>query len=212
MLRAMVGVGMLCGLLIVGVFILTKPVIEANRAAALQEAILTVLPAAERSVSFVPLEEGGFRVADEKATGPRVYAGYDASGALVGLAFEGAGMGYQDVIRVLWGYDPTAERVVGLAVLESRETPGLGDKIVTDEDFVSTFSRLDVSLNDERTALLHPVEGVKGADVVEAWQIDAISGATISSMAIADILAESTARWLPRVQRHLGDFEQVGAS
>ena len=36
-------------------------------------------------------------------------------------------MGYQDVIHVLWGYSITEEAIVGLKVLESRETPGLGE-------------------------------------------------------------------------------------
>ena len=44
MYRAMVGIGMLCGLLIVAVFELTRPVIERNKAEALQRAIFQVLP------------------------------------------------------------------------------------------------------------------------------------------------------------------------
>ena len=52
MYRALVGVGLLCGLLIVSVFELTRPVIERNQAQALQRAIFQVLPGARSSATF----------------------------------------------------------------------------------------------------------------------------------------------------------------
>ena len=53
MYRAMVGVGLACGLLIVGVFVGTKPVIARNRAEALRAAIFEVLPPHARAARFV---------------------------------------------------------------------------------------------------------------------------------------------------------------
>ena len=44
--RALVGVGLVCGLLIVSVFVLTGPVIARNEAEALQRAVFQVLPGA----------------------------------------------------------------------------------------------------------------------------------------------------------------------
>ena len=52
MYRAMVGVGVMCGLLIVTVFQLTRPVIERNKAEALQRAIFQVLPDARSRQTF----------------------------------------------------------------------------------------------------------------------------------------------------------------
>ena len=52
MYRAMVGIGLLCGLIIVSVFQLTRPVIERNKAEALQRAIFQVLPGARSSATF----------------------------------------------------------------------------------------------------------------------------------------------------------------
>ena len=52
MYRAMVGVGVFCGLLIVSVFQVTLPMIERNKAEALREAIFHVLPAASTSTTF----------------------------------------------------------------------------------------------------------------------------------------------------------------
>ena len=204
MYRAMVGVGLLCGVLIVTVYETTKPVIERNRQAALEVAILRVLPGAEASRAFRLDDESRFvpRAAGEAVgndDGRQVYAAYDAAGALVGVAVEAAGMGYQDTIDVLWGYAPQTQTLVGLAVLNSRETPGLGDKIEKDPAFLENFERLDVSLDDTGAALRHPVVAVKHGAKSEDWEVDGITGATISSVAIADIIARSAARWTPLI-------------
>ena len=211
MYRAMVGIGVLCGLTIVTVFELTRPVIARNRAAALERAIFQVLPAAQTRASF-RFGDGRFEALEGEGEGggERVHAGYDADGRLVGLALEARGMGYQDTIRVLYGYSFDHQAVVGLRVLESKETPGLGDKIETDEAFQRNFERLDVSLNAEESAVAHPIEVVKPGQKTEPWQIDGITGATISSVAIGDILRRSTAYWMPRVRRQVDDFARPG--
>ena len=130
MYRAMVGVGMFCGLLIVTVFQVTRPVIARNKAEALQKAIFDVLPSATTSKTFRLTPSGGFEVFEGESEGQQlVYAGYDDDSALVGLAIEAQGMGYQDIIAVIYGYSFSEEAIVGMRVLESKETPGLGDKI-----------------------------------------------------------------------------------
>jgi len=135
-----------------------------------------------------------------------VYAGYDDENRLAGIAVEAQGMGYQDVIHVLYGYSFAEEAIVGIRVLGSRETPGLGDKIETDPDFLANFERLTVALIGDLSAVAHPIEFVKKGQKQEPWQIDGITGATISSKAIAAILSGSTAHWIPRIRRNLDDF------
>ena len=49
-------------------------------------------------------------------------------------------MGYQDTIRVIYAYSFADRAIVGMQVLESKETPGLGDKIEIDADFVAISS------------------------------------------------------------------------
>ncbi len=202
MYRAMVGVGLLCGLLIVSVFLGTGPVIERNRAEALERAILEVIPGAHGHRPFRWVEAGGFEPADVAAPGePRVHAAYDDAGRLVGLAVEAEGMGYQDVIQVLYGYSFDEQAIIGVRVLASRETPGLGDKIETDADFLRNFERLDVSLAPGGEAIANPIEAVKRGEKQHPWQVDGITGATISSVAIATILRESSGHWVPRFRR-----------
>jgi electron transport complex protein RnfG len=211
MYRSMVGVGLLCGLLIVTVFQVTRPVIERNKAEALQRAIFQVLPAARSSTTFRITGDERFEVLQGEGVGEQlVYAGYDEQERLVGLAVEAQGMGYQDVIRVLYGYSFAEDAIVGIRVLESKETPGLGDKIETDPAFLENFVRLDVALTDDLSTILNPIEPVKRGKKEHPWQIDAITGATISSKAIANILRSSSAYWVPRIRRNLDDFRTVG--
>jgi electron transport complex protein RnfG len=207
MYRALVGVGLLCGLLIVSVYEITRPVIARNKAEALERAIFQVLPDARASATFRLVADERFEALEGSAEGaPTAHAGYDAEGRLVGLAVEAEGMGYQDVIRLIYGYSFADQAVIGVRVLESRETPGLGDRIETDVAFLENFERLDVSLTADLARVLHPIEAVKQGDKEHPWQVDGITGATISSVAIADILGRSTAWWVPRIQRRLDDF------
>ena len=210
MYRSMVGVGLMCGLLIVSVFEATQPVIARNKAEALQRAIFRVLPEARSSATFRFDAAGRFETLEGKTEGEQlVYAGYDAERRLTGIAVEAQGMGYQDVIRLIYGYSFAEEAIVGIRVLESRETPGLGDKIETDAGFLANFERLVVALTDDRSGIAHPIEFVKHGMKEQPWQIDGITGATISSNAIADILGRSTAYWIPRIQPSLNDFREV---
>lgn len=218
MFRAMVGIGLIGGLLIVTAFELTFDKIERNKAAALQRAIFHVLPGATTSRTyrlvsdasggdggrFEPLQgdarssKGGERV---------VYAGYDTRGALLGLAIEAQGMGYQDTIRVLYGYSPAVGAIVGLEVLESKETPGLGDKILNDPEFAKNFERLAVVLDATGTALEHAIAAVKHGEKRDPWQVDGITGATVSSKAIANLLDASVGVWAPRLVLRQADFQ-----
>jgi electron transport complex protein RnfG len=210
MYRAMVGVGLLCGLLIVTVFLVTGPVIERNKAEALQRAIFRVLPEARSSATFRLDGDGFAPLVGKGEPDELVYAGYAADGRLVGLAVEAQGMGYQDVIHLLYGYSYEQDAIVGVQVLESKETPGLGDRIESDEEFLKNFERLDVSLNDARSELAHPIAFAKHGQKTEPWQVDGITGATISSRAITDILNRSAAYWIPRIRRGLDDFRKAG--
>jgi len=206
MYRTLVGIGMLCGLLIAIVFQGTRPVIERNRAEALERAVFAVLPAASRRETFALTADGSF-VADTDAAGQRVHGGFDADGQLVGVAIEAAGMGYADTITLLYGYAPAAEAIVGIRVLTSKETPGLGDKIETDPAFLENFVALDASLDASGASLRNRIVTVKRGQKTEPWQIDGITGATISSQAVGEILATSAASWVPLVNAQLEELK-----
>ena len=211
MYRAMVGIGLACGLLIVSVFQFTAPAIAANRAEALQRAIFEVLPAASSSRSYALVDDERFEpLAAPDPDARVVHAGFDDGGRLVGLAIEAQGMGYADVITLLYGYSHVDEQVVGMAVLQSKETPGLGDRIESDPDFVANVARLDAALDDAGGALRNPIVAVKHGKKRNAWEVDGNTGATISSVAVAGPLDRSCAYWGPRIRARLDDSRAAG--
>ena len=173
--------GALAGLVLVLVHQWAEPRIQAHQARALSEAVYEVL-AAPASYRTAFLVDGAFTTTPSAAADTtsleRIYVGYDEGGRLLGVAVAGAEPGFQDVIRLLFGYDPERGQVVGMKVLESKETPGLGDKIEKDSSFVAEFA--DVAA---------PLVGVtplraKGAE----GEVDMITGATISSRAVIAII------------------------
>ena len=208
MLRAMVGIGILCALLIVLTFEGTLPRIEKNKAEALEKAIFQVVPGITKKKTFqVTADNQIAELKGEGATGQLIYAGYNDQNELVGLAIEAAGMGYADVIRILYGYDPEKQVVFGFNVMESKETPGLGDKIEKDPRFTANFEALDVSLDAAMQSVENKVVAVKHGEKENPWEIDGITGATISSRAIGNILATSTEQLLPVIHDHIEAFK-----
>lgn len=208
MYSAIVGIGMFCAVLIVGVYAATAERIAHNEARALRDAVTAVLPAASsvRSVGITAAGELADVVASEQAL--PAFIGYDESGALVGAAVTAAGMGYQDTIRVIYAYSFDQAAIVGLRVLQSLETPGLGDKIETDPAFIANFDRLDVSLDAAGNALAHALVTVPSGTREHAWQIDAITGATVSSDAIGRLLNTSAQEWVPVLARQADRLRQ----
>ena len=173
--------GALAGLLIVLVFQWADPQIQAHRAAALRAAVLEVLsgPASYRSLYVSPAGLSMTPPAGvDTVTAEKVYIGYDDAGEAVGYAVTGGEPGFQDIIQLIFGYDAGQGRLLGMMVLESKETPGLGDKIFKDLDFVAEFQ-----------GVATPIEGVKlGAGSGADNEIDMITGATISSRTVIDII------------------------
>lgn len=206
MMRAMVGIGILCGVLIVLTYEGTLPRIERLRAEALEQAIFRVLPGIT-SVKAYAWEDGQIVEASEESS-QVIYAGYDAQGSFQGVALEASGQGYADIIRILYGYDPSEQAVVGFYVLESKETPGLGDKIEKDQSFLDNFNHLDVTLNKSFEVLVNQIVPVKKGTKANPWEVDGITGATISSRAIGNIIGESSSQWIPRIYQHQQAFQK----
>lgn len=210
MVRALGGVGILCSLLIVLTFQATLPIITQNKAEALEQAIFKVLPGATQKAAFAISGDGQLSPFAGESEGERlIFVGYDESGALVGVALEAVGQGFQEAIRILYGYAPARQVVVGMEVLESRETPGLGDKIMKDANFLANFAALDVALNAGGNGLENPVVAVKFGQKKNPWEVDGITGATISSKAVADIIRTSSEEILPILAGQLEKLQKV---
>lgn len=208
LIRTLGGVATLSGFLIVLVYQATLPGILENKRRALERAVFQVLPGAASRSTFEVMADGFTVVEGEAAAADKVYAGYDAEGALVGVAIEAASQGYQDVIRVLYGYSADRQSIIGFKVLESKETPGLGDRIGNDPVFLANFDGLSAEPNAAKTGLAHPIEFVKQGKKTQPWQIDGISGATISSRAVARMLNDRSQEIIPLIMQHLDQLKE----
>lgn len=191
--------GLFSGILLSTTYVVTEPVIKANKEAALREAIYVVLPGCVE-IQWVWEENGVLVEGDqppEKAES-WIYKGVDQNGNLVGYALPGEGAGFQDQIVLIVGYKPENDKVIGFQVLDSRETPGLGDKIFKDKAFITNFKDLNTNPS---------VEFVKKGAKTKGNEVEGITGATISSKAVVKIVQESLNLWKPLLLKQAKENE-----
>ena len=93
------------------------------------------------------------------------------------VAFETYGKGYGGDIGVITAVNVDTNEIIGVAVTTHSETPGVGSKAKTDPDFSGQFKGQSIT----------EIFKVKA----DGGQIDAISGATISSRGVAGAVAQS---------------------
>ena len=194
--------GFFSGLLLVGVYLTTLPIIEANKARALKAAVFQVIPGCETFQTLVwqkgrlvlQSSEDSGQPAPSSQGSESIFVCYDASQTLLGFAIPGSEPGFQDLIEGLFGYDAGNQLIVGFEVLESRETPGLGDKIIKNENFRANFTAL---------AIAPEIVPVKPGAKQQTNQVETITGATISSKAVVRLIQKSLNRWRPAIEAWL---------
>ena len=140
------------------------------------------------------LVPGADQAATEEWTtddGKIAYRAIAADGEQVGWVIKGAGQGFADKIELLVGLNSEGSRITGLFVLEQKETPALGSKIADKSDpwFRDQF-------NGKSAA--EPTAVTKASPAEGSNQVAAISGATISSVAVSDIVNAAVAEFRTR--------------
>jgi electron transport complex protein RnfG len=209
MIRIMGVVSLVCGLLIVTTHIKTLEPIRHNQEIIMRESVEQLIPGLQKQVIYGVQPGGEITILPGlEAAGPRFFAGYDASGRLIGVVIEASERGYADNILGMYAYSIEKQAVTGFKVLELKETPGLGDKITKDPDFLSNFKSLDAKLDSTGNKPAHPITVVKHGTKKNAWEIDAISGATISSRAVGRMLQKSVQEMVPVVVRNRDRIER----
>ncbi|UCG87101.1 MAG: FMN-binding protein [Gemmatimonadota bacterium] len=193
--------GAMAGFLIVFVFVATEPAIKAHKAEVLRLAIQEVLKGPARFDTLF-VHEGALQ--EQLPPGmdaeqvEQIYVGYAEDGSQVGFAIASAEPGFQDIIRLIFGYDSNTGATLGMKVLESKETPGLGDKIEKDMTFVQQFD-----------AAVAPLVGVSARQSTgDEHEIDMITGVTISSRAVIRIINNSLERLGPLLESYNGGGSQ----
>ena len=166
-----------------GVQLFLSPIIDANKADEIKQRIPSVVLGEETAAVFKKqdktLDVETISVQVPKGGATSLYTVYKAfaRGEFLGWAAKSSGGGYADKIELLVGFDPQAAALTGIFILDQKETPGLGAKITE-----SSWRRQFV-----QKSTAHPVTIVK-AGAKQPFEINAITGATISSQSVARIV------------------------
>ena len=153
-----------------------SPRIEQNKINKRNRLIGAMLPEAKNFAALdAPLEitlDGGRK---EKV---EVFKAQSESGQCVGWSFNASGSGFAGEIELVVAVDASFEKIAGFDVLSSSETPGFGDQIKYDY-YRSQFKGA-------------PAEQLKLVTIGDPRKIDSqivgITGATVSSTAVVDML------------------------
>ena len=175
-------IGVLSGVILAGVFNVANPYILINKEKELKEAIFVVLPEA---VAYDTIEK------DSQKKPLVIYRGVGADGKPVGIAFKADGVGFQGNIVLMVGLDMDYLKLKGIKVLEQLETPGLGNRI-SEPEFETQFAGVDIKPR---------IEYIKYRKPEKMNQIQAITGATISSEAVVKNINKGVAKVLAALPR-----------
>ena len=123
---------------------------------------------------------------------PVYYTGYQDKDKtmLIGYAFASYAKGYSSTIQTLVGID-TAGTIIGLKILFQKETPGLGTRV---EEIRSgeTEPWWQIQFNGKLASEV--------AVDKDGGEIQSITGATITSRAIADAIAAQASETIQLIQ------------
>jgi electron transport complex protein RnfG len=211
MIRTLGLISAICGLIIVAAYQLTYDAVQENKRIAVERAVFKVIPAAKSIVEYAALPTGGVEKIGASGTVPagalKFYAGYDEGGGLAGIAAEGAAKGYADTVRILFAYDLATSSIPGFSVVAMRETPGIGDKILVDKEFLANFP-LEAKVSADLKALANAIITVKHGTKTKPWEVDAISGATITSRAVGKAINDAAQALVPSVVPNLDKLKE----
>ena len=127
------------------------------------------------------------------------YSGEDANIRSVhkaenGYVIETVTYGYAGEITMVIGVNNEG-KVTGLVVRESHETPGLGNEVLTDHVFLSQFLNKSGSftVGTSGADAFSGATAESTADAGEEVTVDGITGATVSSKAVARCVTSAVA-------------------
>ncbi|OQX88241.1 hypothetical protein B6D60_02455 [candidate division KSB1 bacterium 4484_87] len=165
---------------------ITKPKIEEQKRLVVERALIAALPTADPKAIEKVIEN------DEIL----YYIGYTTQEKtdIAGYAFVAKKAGYSSVIETMVGVDTTG-KIIGIKVMEEKETPGLGTKI---EEIKYGESAPWFQLQ-----FINRYAGELAVDK-DNGPIRSITGATISSRAVTNSIKEG----LEQLEKRLGGFKK----
>lgn len=177
--------GLVFGTALAGVETRLGPQIKANKENETKQQVPALVPGAllekTRKITFK----------DRQGRDVAIYKAVAEDGTPRGWVIPAKGHGFADVIEVLVGLDPKAEKITGLFVLAQKETPALGSFITDGPKFLDQFRGMPTSraleVNKKAQTLPH--------------EIKPLSRATISSRSVCKIVNAAVARHKARLKR-----------
>jgi len=161
----------------------TRPLIEKNKELNLKRAVLSALHVPYQNEELEETFEADVKIhiSDEIP----FYLRYGEEGKLEAVAFKMEGSGLWAPISMVIALKPDLETIHGMAILEQAETPGLGARIV-EAEFLGGF----VGKRIEPEIIL-----VSRKKAERENEVDAITGATMSSEALEEIINKESPRY-----------------
>ena len=202
---AMVCIG--AALALAGSYWITKDRIDEKERQARDAALDRVLPGSV-------VEKREVKPADED--GAAIFAGVDANGDTVAYATLAVGRGYANVIKVMVGVRPDYS-LSGISIVSQQETPGLGarvEEVKTDKTLWTVLlgGEQETEAVAERPWFQEQFKGVT-LDRLEVVKVEpektdkiaAITGATITSNAVTDVVKDAVAYVRDHLESGAGD-------
>jgi electron transport complex protein RnfG len=169
------------GLILAVVYAKTSPVMYRNAVIEKEQALKKLMPEADRIEKL-----GDWSVHEKHGE----YYAAKKGGAVIGYLIQSYGKGYSSYINTLIAVDKDF-RVLKINILGHAETPGLGDEIETD-GFKNRFAGKDAG-------------HLKVLKTETNEYIQAISGATISSRAVAEDAVRNGVEFLKKTLQKEGE-------
>lgn len=171
MVGVLLAITVISALTLSSVYSVTKDPIEKSKMAKQQNAIKEVIP----GFDHLSLPE---KVKIDTGDSLTIFKAYDKNNVFIGAAVESLSKkGFGGEIKIMVGFDKEGN-IINYSVLEQKETPGLGTKMV--DWFKTSVGNQDIrGKNPAKNNLTVKKDG---------GEVDAITAATISSRAFLDAI------------------------
>ena len=192
MMLVLTGISIVVATMSALMYAITQEPINASKTIKQHNAIKEILPPFERVGEPEFFEVNGATLS--------IYKAFDSNDDFVGAAVESFSKnGFSGDIRIMVGFDNEGN-IVNYSVLEQKETPGLGTKIVDwfkpvvkqEKSLVEKLFGFEIELVERGNSIIGKNPGNNNLTVVQdGGEIDAITASTISSRAFLEAVQDA---------------------
>ena len=192
MVLVLTGTSLFVAAILALIYSITKEPIEASKTTKQHNAMIEVLPSFARLSEPELIEMRGIAFA--------VYKAFDDNHNFAGAAVEASSKnGFNGEIKLIVGFDHEAN-IVNYSILEQKETPGLGTRMVdwfkpavkTEKSLIEKIFGFEVKTVERKSSIIGKNPEHDQLTVSkDGGQIDAITAATITSRAFLEAICSA---------------------